>query len=140
MSMISISCGITTTSTNLPMQTRWTSLLSRLTAKKEILAEQFTKYTNHQPAIYTIPVGSLASLPQNENRTPFSMITASRLATEKHIDWLVRAVVRAKRELPELSFDIYGKGGEEGKLRSLIDELGGRLYPSQRACQSRGNL
>ena len=26
--------------------------------------------------------------------------------------------------MPELSFDIYGKGGEEGKLRSLIDELG----------------
>ena len=96
--------------------------------QKEILAEQFTKYTNHQPAIYTIPVGSLASLPQNENRTPFSMITASRLATEKHIDWLVRAVVRAKKELPELSFDIYGKGGEEGKLRSLIDELGAADY------------
>ena len=96
--------------------------------QKEILAEQFAKYTNHQPAIYTIPVGSLASLPQNENRTPFSMITASRLATEKHIDWLVRAVVRAKKELPELSFDIYGKGGEEGKLRSLIDELGAADY------------
>ena len=31
----SISCGTTTTSTNLPMQTRWTSLLSRLTAKKK---------------------------------------------------------------------------------------------------------
>ena len=56
------------------------------------------------------------------------MITASRLATEKHIDWLVRAVVRAKKELPELSFDIYGKGGEEGKLRSLIDELGAADY------------
>ena len=60
---------------------------------------------SHRPVIYTIPVGSLASLPQNENRTPFSMITASRLATEKHIDWLVRAVVCAKKELPELSFD-----------------------------------
>ena len=96
--------------------------------QKEILAEQFAKYTNHQPAIYTIPVGSLANLPQNENRTPFSMITASRLATEKHIDWLVRAVVRAKKELPELSFDIYGKGGEEGKLRALIDELGAADY------------
>ena len=96
--------------------------------QKEILAEQFSKYTNHQPAIYTIPVGSLANLPQNENRTPFSMITASRLATEKHIDWLVRAVVRAKKELPELSFDIYGKGGEEGKLRALIDELGAADY------------
>ena len=96
--------------------------------QKEILAEQFAQYTNHQPAIYTIPVGSLASLPQNKNRTPFSMIPASRLATEKHIDWLVRAVVRAKKELPELSFDIYGKGGEEGKLRSLIDELGATDY------------
>ena len=56
------------------------------------------------------------------------MITASRLATEKHIDWLVRAVVCAKKELPELSFDIYGNGGEEGKLRSLIDELGATDY------------
>ena len=96
--------------------------------QKEILAEQFAKYTNHRPAIYTIPVGSLASLPQNENRKPFSMITASRLATEKHIDWLIRAVVCAKKELLELSFDIYGNGGEEGKLRSLIDELGATDY------------
>ena len=36
MLMISISCGTTTTSTNLPMQTRWTSLLSRLTAKRNL--------------------------------------------------------------------------------------------------------
>ncbi len=39
----------------------------------------------------------------------------------------------AKRitELP----DIYGKGGEEGKLRSLIDELAAGLYSSpKRAC------
>ena len=34
----------------------------------------------------------------------------------------------APKELPELSFDIYGKGGEEGKLRSLIDELGAADY------------
>ena len=33
-----------------------------------------------------------------------------------------------QKELPELSFDIYGKGGEEGKLRSLIDELGAADY------------
>ena len=96
--------------------------------QKEVLAAQFEKYTNHSPAIYTIPVGSLASLPSTDQRKPFSMITASRLATEKHIDWLVRAVVRAKEEIPELSFDIYGKGGEEGKLRSLIEELGAGDY------------
>ena len=37
-------------------------------------------------------------------------------------------MVCAKKELPELSFDIYGNGGEEGKLRSLIDELGATDY------------
>ena len=96
--------------------------------QKEVLAAQFAKYTPHAPVIYTIPVGSLASLPQNDSRKPFSLMTASRLATEKHIDWLVRAVVEAKKELPSLSFDIYGKGGEEGKLQSLIEELGATDY------------
>ena len=79
------------------MLTRWTSLLLRPTVKRNLSRAVCQIHTNHQPAIYTIPVGSLASLPTNENRTPFSMITASRLATEKHIDWLVRAVVRAKK-------------------------------------------
>lgn len=96
--------------------------------QKEVLANQFAKYTDHVPSIYSIPVGSLASLSHSDQRKPFSMITASRLATEKHIDWLVRSVVRAKREIPELSFDIYGKGGEEGKLLSLIDDLGASDY------------
>lgn len=96
--------------------------------QKEVLSEQFAKYTNHCPVIYTIPVGSLASLPNSDQRKPFSIITASRLASEKHIDWLVRAVVRAKGEIPELSFDIYGKGGEEGKIRSLIDDLAASEY------------
>ncbi len=114
------------------MQTGVDFFIVRLTAK-EILKDMTLR--NHQPFIYTIPVGSLANLPQNENRTPFSMITASRLATEKHIDWLVRAVDRAKR-ITRTVFDIYGKGGEEGKLRSPM-RWGGRLYPSQRACQSK---
>ena len=96
--------------------------------QKEVLSEQFAKYTNHCPVIYTIPVGSLESLPNSDQRKPFSIITASRLASEKHIDWLVRAVVRAKGEIPELSFDIYGKGGEEGKIRSLIDDLAASEY------------
>ena len=53
--------------------------------QKEVLSEQFAKYTKHRPAIYTIPVGSLTSLTDTVERKPFSMITASRLATEKHI-------------------------------------------------------
>ena len=57
-----------------------------------------------------IPVGSLERLRQPDNaigRKPFSLITASRLAAEKHIDWLVSAVILAKEEVPELTFDKY---------------------------------
>ena len=48
------------------------------------------------------------------------MITASRLAKEKHIDWLVKAVIEARKEIPELTFDIYGSGGEDSLLRDII--------------------
>jgi len=89
--------------------------------QKEILQEQFRRYTNHDPKIYTIPVGSLPELVgQDKPRKPFSMITASRLAQEKHIDWLVKAVIEARKEIPELTFDIYGSGGEDSLLREII--------------------
>lgn len=89
--------------------------------QREVLQEQFAKYTPHQPKIVTIPVGSIDSLTESsQGRKPFSLITASRLAKEKHIDWLVKAVIEAHKELPELTFDIYGSGGEDSLLREII--------------------
>ncbi|KXT77739.1 accessory Sec system glycosyltransferase GtfA [Streptococcus sp. DD13] len=98
--------------------------------QKEVLREQFDRFTQHHPAIYTIPVGSLESLvhPQSGGRRPRAMLTASRLASEKHIDWLVHAVAKAHESLPDLTFDIYGKGGEEAKLVQLIEDLGAKDY------------
>ena len=91
--------------------------------QREILQEQFRHYTNHDPKIYTIPVGSLTKLVgQNKTRKPFSMITASRLAQEKHIDWLVRAVIEVHKTLPDITFDIYGSGSMDAKLREIIVE------------------
>lgn len=92
--------------------------------QNEILSQQFKHYYNKSPRIVTIPVGALDKLikPKAE-RQPFSIITASRLANEKHVDWLVRAVVKAKKVLPDLTFDIYGEGGERGKIQNVIDEL-----------------
>ena len=139
---VSISCGTTTTRYQfLPMLTRLDFFIVATDRQKEILGEKFAKYTNHQPM--SIPNSSWGVLQACQAKRiialHFSMITASRLATEKHIDWLVRAVVRAEDR--RTVFWHLWKGGEEGKLRSLIDEFkGGRLYPSQRACQSRGNL
>ena len=82
---------------------------------------QFKNYYGVSPKIYTIPVGNLEKLSYPDKpRRPYSLITASRLAGEKNIDQLILAVVDAKRHLPALNFDIYGKGGKEMELQQLI--------------------
>ncbi|MEJ7220944.1 accessory Sec system glycosyltransferase GtfA, partial [Staphylococcus gallinarum] len=63
--------------------------------QNQLLAQQFEKNYHRKPKIYTIPVGSLSALVKPNRRKPYSIITASRLATEKHVDWLVKAVLKA---------------------------------------------
>lgn len=98
-------------------------------AQNELLREQFKKYRGLEPDVVTIPVGSLDELryPQ-EPRKHHALITASRLATEKHCDWLIEAVVKAHETIPDISLDIYGKGGEENQLSRLIARLGCQDY------------
>ncbi|MGT2803297.1 accessory Sec system glycosyltransferase GtfA [Streptococcus henryi] len=101
-----------------------------------LLAEQFNKYLKKQPRIVTIPVGSIDHLCYPESRRKdFSLITASRLASEKHIDWLVKAVIEAHKVLPDLTFDIYGKGGEEKLLREIISNASAESYISLKGHQ-----
>lgn len=91
--------------------------------QSELLVQQFSRYTKHRPRVETIPVGSIDALkyPSGERR-PYSIVTASRLASEKHVDWLTKAVILAKKDLPDITFDIYGSGGEEGKIRQIIED------------------
>lgn len=97
--------------------------------QRTLLLEQFEKYHGVQPNVYTIPVGSLAELKEaTEPRRKHSFITASRLATEKHVDWLVSAVVEAHKDVPDISLDIYGKGGAEKDLQQQIEKLGATDY------------
>lgn len=97
--------------------------------QNRLLKEQFLKYKGVTPMVYTIPVGSLEELKYPvANRRPYSILTASRLASEKHIDWIIEAVVKARETVPQLSLDIYGKGGEEQKLRELIKKHGAEKY------------
>ncbi|MBV6534215.1 glycosyltransferase, partial [Ursidibacter maritimus] len=58
----------------------------------------------------------------------YSMVTASRLASEKHIDWLVRAAAIAKKDVPALTFDIYGEAGEREEIVKWIEKLGAQDY------------
>ena len=96
--------------------------------QNDILSAQFRKYFRKVPRIFTIPVGSIHQLKQPKSRRPYSMISASRLANEKHIDWLVRATIMAKKEVPQLQFDIYGEGGVKGQLEQIIKEHDAEHY------------
>lgn len=98
-------------------------------AQNRLLREQFLKYQKKEVNVETIPVGSLPELKYPETgRKKHSLITASRLATEKHVDWLVEAVAAVHESIPDISLDIYGKGGEENKLGSLIEKLHCEAY------------
>nr|WP_325186489.1 accessory Sec system glycosyltransferase GtfA [uncultured Oscillibacter sp.] len=97
--------------------------------QSQLMREQFRKYQGVTPTIYTIPVGSLDELKYPAaGRVPYSIMTASRLAVEKHIDWIIEAVVKARETVPQLTLDIYGKGGEEEKLLELIKKHGAEAY------------
>ncbi len=88
------------------------------------LTEQFWRYKQVTSNVVTIPPSGLDMLqyPQ-ERRRKHAVITASRLAFEKHVDWIIAAVVEARRAVPDLTLDIYGEGGEEQKLRRQIEQL-----------------
>lgn len=92
--------------------------------QNRLLKQQFKKYMGISPKIVTIPVGSLEELKVPDTaRRRHSLITASRLASEKHVDWIIDAVVAAREKVPDISLDIYGKGGEEEKLKAQIGRL-----------------
>ena len=93
--------------------------------QNRLVREQFEKYMGVTPKVVTIPVGSLETLTYPaEKRKHHSLITASRLAPEKHVDWILEAVVKARKQIPDLTLDIYGKGKEEETLKKLISKYG----------------
>lgn len=97
--------------------------------QSSLFRQQFEYYVGVTPKVYTIPVGSLEELKYPvAGRKPYSVITASRLATEKHVDWVIEAVAIARKKLPLLTLDIYGQGGEEENLKKRIEELDAKDY------------
>ncbi len=113
---------------------RYDLFISSTEAQRQTLLEQYKKYYPNRrlPNVVTIPVGALDELRYPKEEAPrkkHSLITASRLANEKHIDLIIKAVNVAKNKIPDLNLDIYGKGGEEDKLRKLIGlfSIGGRV-------------
>ncbi len=93
-------------------------------AQSSLLREQFKRYMHKEPEIVTIPVVGLEAVKLPKDcRRPHSLISAGRLASEKHMAWVIEAASEARKSIPDLSLDIYGEGSEEPKLRALIAQL-----------------
>ncbi|WP_181158440.1 glycosyltransferase [Leucobacter massiliensis] len=69
--------------------------------------------------VSAIPVGFAAAREPAAHHDPLALVTASRLAAEKHLDTLIRAVAEARRELPGLRLDIYGEGRRDPLLAAI---------------------
>ena len=97
--------------------------------QRDLLASQQKHFNHAKPQINTIPVGSLEHLVKPKGtRKKHSLITASRLANEKHIDWVIEATVAAHKIVSDLTLDIYGEGGERSRLQNLITKNNADSY------------
>lgn len=59
-----------------------------------------------------------------EPRKPHHFVTVSRLETQKRLEHAVRIFARVLKQVPDATFDIYGKGALEAALQQEIDDLG----------------
>jgi glycosyltransferase involved in cell wall biosynthesis len=53
-----------------------------------------------------------------------TVLYTGRLAEEKHVDVIIRAIALAKKDIPDIMFVITGHGTAEGSLKKLAQELG----------------
>jgi accessory Sec system glycosylation protein GtfA len=98
-------------------------------AQKKLMDKQFAHYLGTIPKTAVVPVGGLDRLAHPTSpRRAYSVVTASRLATEKHIDWVIEACVQAKERVPGLTLDICGEGSERTHLLELIEKRGAKGY------------
>lgn len=92
--------------------------------QKEVLEGQMAaRGPGGRIPVVSIPVGLVKSLEVSPRYEPHALVTASRLADEKHIDLLIRAVAVARQTLPDLRLDIYGEGKRD-RLLAVIEETG----------------
>lgn len=92
-------------------------------AQSNLIKKHFRKYMGLDIRVEAILVAYLDRIRIPESRKKHSLITASRLDDDKRVNLIIEAAVIAKREIADLTLDIYGQGKNENKLREQIKEL-----------------
>ncbi|RXT20494.1 glycosyl transferase [Lacticaseibacillus chiayiensis] len=89
-------------------------------------------FPNDGQRFVTIPVGGVSDEPAKitprELKEPIRLMTASRLASEKHIDLIVHAVAKLHNQGHDVRFDIYGQGSEDVKIKKAIEQENAQDY------------
>ncbi|OFT97932.1 glycosyltransferase [Brevibacterium sp. HMSC22B09] len=88
--------------------------------KNDLVSEHYT--SGNVRVISNLIPDLHGSARSRRDRTDGQII--ARLTGQKRLDHAVRAFARAKVQVPELSIDVYGEGGEQQHLTCLIEEEG----------------
>ncbi|KRO15496.1 glycosyltransferase [Lacticaseibacillus saniviri] len=82
--------------------------------------------------IVTIPVGGVSDTPAaitpHQLEEPLKLISVQRLAPEKHVDEVIKAVVALHDAGTPVILDIYGQGVEKDKLAKIITDANADDY------------
>lgn len=101
--------------------------IDRLVVATELQREDLLiDFPNAGDKIITIPVGgvsdSVATFKPKKLTEPLKLVAISRLAEEKHIDLIAKAVIKLHDEGIPVTLDIFGQGGARTKISQAITE------------------
>lgn len=85
-------------------------------AQKKDLIQRLQQYGCKVPNVVAIPINGIERLyyPEKE-RKACSLVTVSRIAPVKKVEWIVQSVAKAHDLFPDITLDIYGKGDLESE-------------------------
>lgn len=105
-----------------------------VTAPSQGILDEMKQYGFHKPCcvisnpidldnFFPATVEEREIVKQTFGLSPFTILYTGRIAPEKHIDDIIRAIAITKETVPEICFAITGHGEAEDSLRKLAQEL-----------------
>lgn len=105
-------------------------LVSTEEQKKEV-QECLEQFGCVVPCVEAVPAAFLYELKfPAEGRKKHSLLTVSRLVYNKRVEWVVAAAIEAKKQIADLTLDVYGNGDlvYEKQIEQLIAENNASSY------------
>lgn len=108
---------------------RFHAILTSTNEQAEEAGKWFLDKYGRSVKTFSIPAGGIKGFTYPEdNRMRHALLTVSRLDHRKRIDLLIKAVVEARKSIPDLTLDIYGEGPRKKEYCSLIKEHGAGTF------------